>query len=131
MLSYDTIFNIRLKMRSILVASVIEVNRFLKQFKALMNAQNGVEFIPRDKNLNDMITLNLLPNDVDDYINQLTYRNYSEGPDNDNDGTAGQIWVFWGEIDSNPIYIKLKLDTKAKCISFHIAERRMPQPYNI
>ena len=113
------------------MATIIEVNQFLRRFKAQVTKQGGIELVHRDVNIKGIANLGLTLSDVDDYILELKYLNYSLGPESDKDGSGGEIWIFCTQINSRNVYIKLKLDTKAKCISFHPAEHSMHQPYNL
>lgn len=74
--------------------------------------------------------LGLTVQDAKEVIVALTERQYSRGPDMDDDGSNGEIWVFAADIDGVQTYIKLKFDgSEAKCLSFHPASYRMPMPY--
>jgi len=105
-----------------------EVVEFLKGFKARAN-ESGLEFRDRDKNIAELAYHGFHTHQVIQIINQLTPRSYSQGPMQDEDGTQGNVWVFGVILESQQIYIKLKLTTEAECISFHRAEREMRFPF--
>jgi hypothetical protein len=113
------------------VATVIEVNQFLRRFKAQVN-NHGLEFVPRKVNLDALAQFGLSIADARAIILSLIYMNYSEGPESDMDGSAGEVWIFGAEISGKNVYIKLKLDNgEAKCLSFHQAEHSIRKPYNL
>lgn len=90
---------------------------FLKQFKQKVN-ESGLIVIPTKKNRDYLARSGLLPNECIDIIINLTERNYSSGPELDRDRN-GDVWIFGCRHEGERIYIKLKLDTEAKCLSFH------------
>ena len=113
------------------MVTAIEITRFLKQFKQAVD-NNGLYFIPRKINRDGIAKLGLVIADVRDIIANLTYQNYSIGPEMDQDGSSGEIWIFGTIINSLNTYIKLKLDKGvAKCLSFHPADFPIKQPYNV
>ncbi len=68
-------------------------------------------------------------------LNSLTYKDYHKGPEGDRDSSQGEVWIFGKKINSEKIYIKLKLQNKAglsfvKIISFHPAIYDMDLPYD-
>ncbi|KAF0250284.1 MAG: hypothetical protein FD167_306 [bacterium] len=112
------------------MATVIEVTKFLREFKQTID-NSGLYFIPRKVNRDGIAKLGLMVGDVKDVIGSLTYQNYSSGPESDQDGSAGEIWIFGTIINSQNVYIKIKLDKgAAKCLSLHPADFRVKQPYN-
>lgn len=112
------------------MATVIEVTKFLKQFKQAID-NSGIHFIPRQVNRDGIAKLGLRVVDVREVIISLKYENYSSGPENDKDSSSGEVWIFGTIINSQNVYIKVKLDKGvAKCLSFHPAEFPIKQPYN-
>jgi hypothetical protein len=106
-----------------------EVTEFLRRFKARMHA-DGLYFVPRKRNLDGLARLGLTIIEAERIILDLTEENYCRGPEQDEDGSLGEIWFFGVLEDGQSIYIKLKLDNDfAKCLSFHPAERPMRHPY--
>lgn len=113
------------------MATVMQAAKFLGDFKKAIN-NTGLELIPRRVNLDTIARLGLTIKQVRDIIVALKYSNYSSGPELDQDGSNGEIWVFGYDLAGEMLYIKLKLaGGKAKCISFHKAELNISLPYNI
>lgn len=113
------------------MATVMEAAKFLVGFKKAIN-NTGLELIPRRINLDTIARLGLTIKQVREIIQDLKYSNYSSGPKLDQDGSIGEIWVFGYDLAGEMLYIKLKLASdKAKCLSFHKAELKIPLPYNI
>jgi hypothetical protein len=69
--------------------------------------------------------------DVQNEILRLDSNNYVEGPQPDDKGRPGKVWVFGKVIEHEEIYIKLKMGITGQptCISFHIAEKPMNYPF--
>ncbi|MCK4513716.1 MAG: type II toxin-antitoxin system MqsR family toxin [Spirochaetaceae bacterium] len=83
-----------------------------------------VYFVSRKKNQEALASMGLCVADVTDIILGLTPECYRKGPEDDEDGSSGEVWVF--ERDANPdrIYIKIKLLKRGvgwciKILSFH------------
>jgi hypothetical protein len=101
---------------------------FLKRFKEGC-ACGKFTFIPRRPNLEAITSLGITLTDVKEIILGLTTDNYCRGPEADEDGSAGEVWVFGTVVDGIEIYIKLKVDNDfAKCISFHQPDYNMNFP---
>lgn len=106
-------------------SSLEEVNSFLVEVKSLITA-GKYDFIPRPKNNLTNLGINLKI--ALDIILNLTYKNYFNGPEeDDNPRFIGFIWEFGKDEELFQIYIKLKLkDTsrgKLLCImGFHKAD---------
>lgn len=114
------------------MTSIIEVTRFLRHFRTVVDAR-GLYFVPRQINRDGIAQLGLTVADVRDVIRGLSYKHYCSGPESDQDGTGGEVWIFSTVISSQTAYIKIKLDKAlgvAKCLSFHPAEHPIKQPYN-
>ncbi len=109
-----------------------EVNQFLSDFKNLMD-EKPVSFSRHRKNLQTIKRLGLTEKNRIDYLYALTPENYSKGPIPDK-YHPGNYWEFGIEIDSNPIYIKVKIATNDSgdewpvCYSFHDPEFPMSFP---
>ena len=58
--------------------------------------KNGDKFIlvNRDKNRNFMLEYGLLTNDIKDIILNLEVDDYYKGPEEDDAGFEGEIWIF-------------------------------------
>ena len=60
------------------------------------------------------------PWEVQNVVDKLDENDYVSGPEDDRDGTSGDVWVFKTKVKGTETYIKLKLtDKAAKCLSFH------------
>jgi len=113
-------------------AQIFQIKQFLIDFKEIITAKNFF-MVPRDKNINGMISLNLNQTLAKNEILSLTYEDYHKGPEED-ELNKGQVWIFCKNINSRQTYIKLKIDIKsgreiAKCLSFHPAEFTMKLPF--
>jgi hypothetical protein len=84
-----------------------EVSNFLVEVKSLASAGN-YDFIPRPKNNLTNLGINLKI--ALDIILNLTYKNYFNGPEkDDNPKFIGFIWEFGQDEQNYQIYIKLKI----------------------
>jgi len=105
------------------------INAFLKRFKMKMSSE-GMVLVRRKPNLDSIARLGFTLDEVERVVLGLTEKNYVKGPEADNDGSAGEIWVFGVSEAGDDIYVKLKLDpAAAKCLSFHHAEYPLRLPY--
>jgi len=110
------------------------VIEFLMKMKKCIN-DGRYGFEPREKNLNTLSKLGLMPNHVKEYLLQLTYKNYFNGPETDRDEnkSPGEIMFFGADINDIEIYIKVKLLSLnngkfCMCLSFHEAEKPIYYP---
>ena len=101
-----------------------QIADFLKKFKEKAE-KDGLILIHRSKNLDFLAYINLPWYEAQAIIFGLTEKNCLRGPMADEDGSPGEVWEFKAEHAGSEIYIKLKLDTEAKCMSFHSPERPM------
>ena len=110
-----------------------EARDFLHKFKEAMDS-GGLELIPTEDNRRLLVEMGLTLKNAEDEILSLTPVDYCDGPLADRDGTRrGRLWVFGKEIEGKEVYVKLKLEyaggeKKARCISFHVAKRRLGFP---
>lgn len=85
--------------------------------------KNGDKFIlvNRDKNRNFMLEYGLLTNDIKDIILNLEVDDYYKGPEEDDAGFEGEIWIFTPTCQNIKLYIKIRLanNTVVICISIH------------
>ena len=103
-----------------------EVRRFLMQIKPFVIAKE-LYFVPR--NLSDIAALGITFEQAEAEILALQPIDYCEGPNDDHDGSPGQVWIFGKDIDGKLVYIKLKLNgDDARCLSFHAAARPLRFP---
>ena len=85
--------------------------------------KNGDKFIlvNRIKNRNFMLEYGLLTNDIKNIILNLEVNDYYAGPEEDDAGFEGEIWIFTPIFQNVKLYIKLRLanNTLLVCISIH------------
>lgn len=113
-------------------AKKAEIEKFLKEFKRVWDGR----VIDRlnDKNDITLTVLGITPNQRADEIRKLSYKNYFNGPSPDRAGKPGDWWEFGKRVKRKEVYIKLKIykingKKRAKCMSFHIAERPIKYPF--
>jgi len=116
------------------VTSQTEINHFLYKFKFFAQNPQCFTFEERDKNMRDLAELGITPPQTKNIICELTYRNYSSGPDPDKDVSYpnNNTWKFGYDLDGTEIYIKLCDDFSnkvAKCLSFHKAKHTITYPH--
>lgn len=108
-----------------------EVESFLHHLRDKMRGFD-VAFRPRNKNLEYLAELDILPSDRLAYIKKLTADNYHSGFRKDNyDPTELDYYEFGIEIKGTEVYIKISIGQQNKlidCMSFHKAERAMLYP---
>lgn len=107
-----------------------QVSLILFRIKALIIEGKCSLEEQREKNMRTLAALGLLPEDVFQFLLELTPQNYYRGPSTDyGTGESDCIWEFGMTIEERAIYVKLKLtDDFVKDISFHFAEREMNFP---
>ncbi|NMB92662.1 MAG: hypothetical protein GYA26_00445 [Flexilinea flocculi] len=105
---------------------------FLKDFKELMG--QGYYFVKEHhKNVQTLKNLGITARIRDEIILSVAMEDYSSGP-NPDEYHPGYYWIFGKNIDSNEIYIKLKIVTynngndRAVCYSFHLTEYPLNYP---
>ncbi len=105
---------------------------FLKDFKELMG--QGYYFVKEHhKNVQTLKNLGITSRIRDEIILSVAMEDYSSGP-NPDEYHPGYYWIFGKNIDSNEIYIKLKIVTynngndRAVCYSFHLTEYPLNYP---
>ena len=91
--------------------------------KLVTKDKNGNKFIlaNRAKNRNFMLEYGLLTNDIKDIILNLEVDDYYKGPEEDDAGFEGEIWIFTPTFQNIKLYIKIRLanNTVVICISIH------------
>jgi len=114
-----------------MVATPEQVEDFLKLIREKLKVF-GIVYRPRDKNLDALAELDIIPSLRDHYISKLTFENYYTGPNNDTfDQKKPDYYEFGTEIKGVKVYIKLALNLSGKpvdCMSFHKAEREIIYP---
>ena len=85
--------------------------------------KNGDTFIiaNRNKNRDFMLEYSLLTNDIKAIILNLEIDDYYKGPEKDEAGYEGEIWIFTPSFQDIKLYIKIRLanNTLVICISIH------------
>lgn len=120
-------------------ASAGDVADFLRRFIETMDRAGGVNLWPTRKNKAFEDMTGFMAREAEDAVRQLDHKNYSQGPEDDDDPNRapGEVWIFHTEYFGEPIYLKLKLlgltpnHTEAACLSFHEPERLMKTPLKV
>ncbi|WP_186430450.1 type II toxin-antitoxin system MqsR family toxin [Clostridium sp. BSD9I1] len=113
-------------------STIPEVNNFLEEVKSLVKS-GDYDFVPRPKNNLTSLGINLKI--ALDIILNLTYKNYFNGPEQDNNPNfIGFIWEFGVDEEKYQIYIKLKIKDTSRgellCImGFHRADSPIEYSY--
>ena len=110
-----------------------EIRDFLVEFKGIMSKGRGLDIVNRRENIDTLAKKGLTKKNLIEEIMTLSVENYCQGPEPDRD-KPGNIWVFGKQIDTEEIYIKLKIaqvgkEKIAKCLSFHAASFPLCYPY--
>jgi hypothetical protein len=113
------------------MATKQEVELFLSHLKDKIRVFDVV-FRPRNKNLEDLVALDISALDRKEYLLHITIEDYYSGPNKDTyDSSKPDYYEFGILIKGKEVYIKISsgLPNKpADCMSFHIAERPMNYP---
>lgn len=110
-----------------------QVERFLVDFKNLLDTKSEQVMPRRYKNEQTLIRLGLNHSNCVDVLYSLTPDNYYKGPSKD-DYHPGIYWEFGTEVDGNPVYIKIKIASDKHgndwpvCYSFHAPEFPLKYP---
>lgn len=109
-----------------------EVEQFLRELKEKIRFFE-IAFRPRDKNLQALAELDILPSQRLEYIMSLKVEDYYAGPKKDNyDINRPDYFEFGIQINGFEVYIKISkgLSNKAvDCMSFHSAEFPITYPF--
>lgn len=85
--------------------------------------KNGDCFVlaNREKNRNFMLKYGLLIEDIKNIILNLEVSDYYKGPEIDEAGFDGEIWIFTPNFQNIQLYIKIRLTNNILviCISIH------------
>jgi hypothetical protein len=108
-----------------------EVTAFLKDFKIKMSIWDVLFRDERGKNSQALVTLELRPIERKKVLENLTAKEYSQGPIEEKLYGGSDMWVFGTIVKKQEVYIKITLGTLGAsviCISFHLAEHKMQYP---
>ncbi|GAB4234049.1 MAG: hypothetical protein Tsb0034_07520 [Ekhidna sp.] len=109
-----------------------EIKEFLRSFKEKMSIWDVLFLDDRGKNARTLSTLEIRPVDRLQVLKELEYKDYSQGPLEEDWHGGKEMWVFGREVKGEEIYIKITPGapgTSVICISFHIAEFSMDYPF--
>lgn len=107
--------------------TIQEVRQFLQAFRAQWE-QHGIVFVEREKNLQALLDLELLPEQRETILQELPISGYIKGPKPDTVVVGANYWEFGVQVNGREVYVKLSLgpdDGPVVCLSFHPAERTM------
>lgn len=114
------------------MASEIEIERFLKDFKFKLGFWGLFFRSERGKNFETMLALEYSVEDVKKELKELEVFHYAEGPKMETLYKGADMWVLGKMIQSKEVYIKISMgqpNDKALCISFHFSEGPLTYPY--
>lgn len=119
------------KVIHIKMATKEDVQRFLYQMKEKIKVFGIIYRDDRGKNTQTLVDLEITPKYRDNVIINLEVEDYSDGPVIDTLHKCGEMWIFGKDVKGQEVYIKITLgkDSKALCISFHIAAHPMNYPF--
>ena len=109
-----------------------EVEKFLKELKVKIDIFGILFLDDRGKNQQTLHDLEISPAKRKGIIKSLKTEDYSEGPLDEKMRGILPMWIFGKQIKKKEIYIKMSMgieNSKAVCISFHIAKHPMNYPY--
>ena len=108
-----------------------DIQAYLSQLKTKLGVFSIV-FRNREKNLNALAELDIMPKQREDFLKDLTPEDYCSGPNPDRDDPDRPYYYEFGiVVNGAEVYIKLSLGLTNKpvdCISFHVAEWPMKYP---
>jgi len=116
------------------MATKIEVDHFLKDFKDKMKIWDILFRDDRGKNAQTLVDLELRPIERVGILENLDFQDYSQGPLDDVIYGIANMWVFGKMVKKKEVYIKISLGrigSNVLCISFHIAEHTMSYPLKV
>lgn len=109
-------------------ASILEINKFLFDYKKLLISNKSIEFLPRT--LDDITNLGLNIESAKREILGLTYHNYDRGPTLDYNQDGTNVWEYGMSYEEDLVYIKLKIrNEKCICLSFKESTGPFTLPY--
>lgn len=122
------------------------VEKFLGELKAILESdtfviERDLDILPKKRNesatdpyttINTMVDLEFDANDVCEELKAITVEDYAETMLDDRNVTAPPFFVFYRNIQTRDVYIKVKIRDRATgkvfCVSFHFARYPKPSP---
>lgn len=122
------------------------VEQFLSELKAILESdtfviERDLDILPKKRNesatdpyttINAMADLEFDANDVCEELKAITVEDYAETMLDDRNVDAPPFFVFYRNIQTRDVYIKVKIRDKATgkvfCVSFHFARYPKPSP---
>lgn len=100
------------------------VELFLKRVRSVATDLDSIYFVPRPENRKCIVDLNLTIEDIAKVLRGLSAADYAKGPEADENGSPGEVWVFKPRLKRSDVYVKFKLyddggREKMTIISFH------------
>ena len=109
-----------------------EVDSYLKQLKVKVDIFGILFLDDRGKNQQTLHDLEISPLKRKEIICSLKAEDYSQGPLDEKMRGILPMWVFGKKINTEEVYIKVSMgmeNSRAVCISFHIAEHALKYPF--
>lgn len=109
-----------------------EISTFLQDLKEQVS-KAGLLIIPRGKNTQAMVRLNMTRDQVAGLTLNLVVEDYHKGPEADHHNAQNEVWIFGPVYDRQAIYLKF-LDSgfgparRISCYSIHEAEQPLTLP---
>lgn len=122
------------------------VEQFLSELKAILESdtfviERDLDILPKKRNesatdpyttINTMAVLEFDANDVCEELKAITVEDYAETMLDDRNVDAPPFFVFYRNIQTRDVYIKVKIRDRATgkvfCVSFHFARYLKPSP---
>ncbi len=114
------------------MATKLEVEKYLMDFKVKMSVFNIFFRDERLKNTQALLRMELTPDSRKKIIESIEVVDYSEGPLDDRLYGIASLWVFGKTLKKREIYIKISMgrpNDRVICISFHDSEKPMNYPF--
>ena len=122
------------------------VEQFLSELKTILESdtfviERDLDILPKKRNerakdpyttINTMAVLEFDANDVCEELKAITVEDYAETMLDDRNEAAPPFFVFYRNIQTRDVYIKVKIRGRATgkvfCVSFHFARYPKPSP---
>lgn len=115
-----------------------EVQAFLDLLHTILQDQENLQILPREKNMNFTRKYGLGDKEVIKFLLDLDISNFSDSASDDNPKRVGEVWIFGKTLFDSVeclgsgviVYIKLQVKEFLLCIFLHEAEYKLEYPYN-